>query len=100
MQTFAHLCRNTLHGSIGRPNVGTQPAEVEEDCEHALLEYFRALRPPTVDEFRAASLHEICAYVGREERETTLERLTAYLLDVFRCLMKANIIINNVEWLG
>ena len=56
---------------------------MEEDCEHARLEYFRALDPPTVDEFRAASLHEICAYVGREERETTLERLTAYLLDMF-----------------
>ena len=68
---------------MGRPTVGTQPAEVEEDCEHARLEYFRALGPPTVDEFRAASLHEICAYVGREERETTLERLTAYLLDMF-----------------
>ena len=62
--------------------VVTQPAEVEEDCEHALLEYFRALGLPTVYEFRAASLHEICAHVGREERETTLERLTAYLLDV------------------
>ena len=82
MQTIAHLCRNTLHGSIGRPNVETQPAEVEEDCEHARLEYFRALGPPTVDEFIAASLHEICAYVGREERETTLERLSAYLLDM------------------
>ena len=68
---------------MGRPTVGTQPAEVEEDCEHARLEYFRALGPPNVDEFRAASLHEICAYVGREERETTLERLTAYLLDMF-----------------
>ena len=63
--------------------VGTQPAEVEEDCEHALLKYFRDLCPPNVDEFRAASLHEICAHVGREERETTWERLTAYLLDVF-----------------
>ena len=52
--------------------VGTQPAEIEEDCEHALLEYFRALGLPYVDEFRAASLHEICAHVGREERETTL----------------------------
>ena len=82
MQTIAHLCRNTLHGSIGRPNVETQSVEVEEDCEHARLEYFRALGPPTVDEFRAASLHEICAYVGREERETTLERLSAYLLDM------------------
>ena len=60
-----------------------QPAEVEEDCEHALLECFRALGPPTVDEFRAASLHEICTHVGREECETTLERLTAYQLDVF-----------------
>ena len=83
MQTFAHLCRNTLQGSIGRPNLGTPPAEIEEDCEHALVEYLRALGPPTVDEFRAASLHEICAYVGREERETTLERITASLLDVF-----------------
>ena len=52
--------------------VGTQPAEIEEDCEHSLLEYFRALGLPYVDEFRAASLHEICAHVGREERETTL----------------------------
>ena len=57
--------------------VGTQPAEVEEDCEH------RALGPTTVNEFRAAGLHKICAHVGREERETTLERLTAYLLDMF-----------------
>ena len=40
--------------------VGMQPAEIEEDCEHALLEYFRALGLPTVYEFRAASLHEIC----------------------------------------
>ena len=80
--------------------VVTQPAEVEEDCEHALLKYFRAPGPPIIYEFWAASLHGICAYVGREERETTLERLTAYLLDAFRCLMKANIIINNVEWLG
>ena len=55
---------------------------MEEDCEHARLEHFRALGPPTVDEFRAASLHEICAHVGREERETMLERLTAYLLDM------------------
>ena len=83
MLTIAHLCRNTLHGSIGRPTVGTHPAEVEEDCEHARLEYSRALGPPTVDEFRAASLHEICTYVGRDERETTLEMLTAYLLDMF-----------------
>ena len=63
--------------------VGTLPAAVEEDCEHALVEYFRALGPTTVNEFRAAGLHEICAHVGREERETTLERLTAYLLDMF-----------------
>ena len=63
--------------------VGTQPAGVEEDCDNALLEYFRALSPPAVDEFRAASLHEICTHVGREERETTLEKLTACLLDVF-----------------
>ena len=63
--------------------VGSQPTGVEGYCEHALLVYFHALGPPTVDEFRAASLHEICAHVGREERETTLERLTAYLLDVF-----------------
>ena len=62
--------------------VVTQPAEVEEDCEHALLEYFRAPGPPIIYEFKAASLHEICAHVGREERETMLERLTAYLLDV------------------
>ena len=55
---------------------------MEKDCEYARLEYFCALGPPTVDEFRAASLHEICAYVGRAERETTLERLTAYLLDM------------------
>ena len=54
--------------------VRTQSAEVEE---------VRALGPPTVYEFRAASLHEICAHVGREERVTTLERLTAYLFDVF-----------------
>ena len=40
--------------------VGTQTAEVEEDCEQALHEYFRALGSPTVYEFRAASLHEIC----------------------------------------
>ena len=63
--------------------VGTQPAVVEENCEHALHEYFRPLDSPTVYESRAASLHEICAHVGREERETTLERLTAYKLDVF-----------------
>ena len=63
--------------------VGTQPADVEEDCEHSLFEYFGALCPPNVDELRAASLHEICAHVGREKRETTLERLTVYLLDVF-----------------
>ena len=72
-----------MHGSIGKPTVGTEPAEVEEVCEHGRFEYFRALGPPTVDEFRAASLHEICADVGREERETTLESLTAYLLDMF-----------------
>ena len=52
--------------------VRTQPAEVEEDCEHALLEYFRDLDIPYIDEFRAASLHETCAHVGREEREMTL----------------------------
>ena len=48
--------------------VRTQPAEVEENTRY---------------EFRPASLHEICAHVGREDRETTLERLKAYLFDVF-----------------
>ena len=62
--------------------VGSQPAEIEEDCEHAVIEYFRALGLPTVYEFRAASPHEICAHIGREERETTSERLTAYPLCV------------------
>ena len=71
--------------------VGTQPAKVEEDCEHALLEYFRALGPPTVYEFRAASLHEICAHVGKEERETTLERLTAY--------QSLSPDVNNIGWI-
>ena len=83
-------CRALVQELIARFNreveasrtVGTQPAEIEEDCEHAVIEYFRALGLPTVYEFRAASLHEICAHVGRQERETTLERLTAYLLDV------------------
>ena len=78
MQTIAHLCRNTLLLALINMEakaslfIGTQPAEIEEDCEHAFLEYFRALGIPYVDEFRAASLHEICAHVGREERETTL----------------------------
>ena len=39
--------------------VDAQPAEIEEDCEHADIEYFRAFGLPTVYEFRAASLHEI-----------------------------------------
>ena len=51
-------CRALVQEHIARINreveaprtVGTQPAEIEQDCEHALLEYFRALGLPTVYE--------------------------------------------------
>lgn len=71
-------------GEVGDGRPADLPhCPANEECDQPLLDYFLSLAPLDTVEFRAQTLDEICCRVGRDDRGVILERLTAYLAEVF-----------------
>lgn len=84
--------RSAVQGHIVR--IGSETGDVASpvalpvrggavDGDAPLMDYFRSLVPLDMTEFRAQTLNDLCRLVGSEDRGVILERLTAYLLEVF-----------------